>query len=153
MMGQEPLEYFPARFLSNVAHPEIQDHAPDLLILNQPISHFDTFARLWKQTSYRLCADGGANRLFDMFESGIEDQREKYVSEKPTGLRITTEFSSCPASSMAILTRCAMMCGPIMQRMGLKYRTILIKTVQTSARPCRKFRLAPHLTLAKTSSC
>jgi thiamine pyrophosphokinase len=52
---------------------------PDLLILNQPIAHFDVFARLWSHTGYRVCADGGANRLFDMFVGNLVVQRERYV--------------------------------------------------------------------------
>ena len=71
---------FPARFLSDETHTESSSNPPDLLILNQPITHFDAFARLWRHTSYRVCADGGANRLFDMFEGELVAQRENYVS-------------------------------------------------------------------------
>ncbi|KAF2127830.1 thiamine pyrophosphokinase [Dothidotthia symphoricarpi CBS 119687] len=52
---------------------------PDLLILNQPIAHFSAFARLWSHTEYRICADGGANRLYDMFKSDLEIQRSRYL--------------------------------------------------------------------------
>jgi thiamine pyrophosphokinase len=52
---------------------------PDLLILNQPITNFTLFTRLWKHTDYRICADGGANRLFDMFEGDLEKQRTDFV--------------------------------------------------------------------------
>ncbi|KAF2028346.1 thiamine pyrophosphokinase [Setomelanomma holmii] len=72
-------DLWPARFLLENSHPEASATSPDLLILNQPITHFDAFARLWKHTSYRLCADGGANRLFDMFEGDLIVQREHYL--------------------------------------------------------------------------
>lgn len=52
---------------------------PDLLILNQPISDFAVFARLWSRSNFRLCADGGANRLFDMFSHELADRRADYV--------------------------------------------------------------------------
>ncbi|KAH7072201.1 thiamine pyrophosphokinase [Paraphoma chrysanthemicola] len=69
----------PARFLAEDQHPEHTQNPPDLLILNQPISHFEAFARLWRHTSYRICADGGANRLFDMFEGDMETEREHFL--------------------------------------------------------------------------
>lgn len=78
-MGVKGDEVFPAKFLAESLHPEASAHPPDLLILNQPIAHFDVFARLWKHTGYRICADGGANRLFDMFKGGREEQRGRYV--------------------------------------------------------------------------
>jgi thiamine pyrophosphokinase len=73
-------EFSPAKFLAEgVAAAEDAANSSDLLILNQPIAHFDAFARLWKHTGYRICADGGANRLFDMFEGDLVSQREGYV--------------------------------------------------------------------------
>jgi thiamine pyrophosphokinase len=73
-------ELHPARFLAESAHPEKTSNPPDLLILNQPIAHFTAFSRLWKHTGYRICADGGANRLFDMLKDDLIEQREQYVS-------------------------------------------------------------------------
>lgn len=70
---------YPAKYLAQNAHPEATTNPPYLLILNQPIAHFDAFARLWKHTSYRICADGGANRLFDMFEGDLLAEKDKYV--------------------------------------------------------------------------
>lgn len=71
--------YHPARFLTGDKVPT--DVAPpDLLILNQPITNYGVFTRLWQHTDYRICADGGANRLFDMFTEGGRDQeRDDYV--------------------------------------------------------------------------
>ncbi|KAK8243065.1 thiamine pyrophosphokinase-like protein 1 [Phyllosticta capitalensis] len=44
-----------------------QHTRPALLILNQPVSSTDLLERLWAHSDYRICADGGANRLFDAF--------------------------------------------------------------------------------------
>lgn len=73
-------ELYPARFLADSAHSEKTSNPPDLLILNQPIAHFTAFLRLWKHTGYRICADGGANRLFDMLKDDLIEQREHFVS-------------------------------------------------------------------------
>ena len=81
MAQSETSNFEPAKFLAETGYPE-QSHAPpDLLILNQPITNFTAFSRLWKNTGYRICADGGANRLFDMFEGELLDLRGKYVRE------------------------------------------------------------------------
>ncbi|KAI9498320.1 thiamine pyrophosphokinase [Zychaea mexicana] len=39
-----------------------------LIILNQPIKHLETFNRLWANATFRFCADGGSNRLYDTFK-------------------------------------------------------------------------------------
>ena len=54
---------------------------PNLLILNQPISDFAVFAQLWSRAGYRLCADGGANRLYDMFCGELEARRDDFVGD------------------------------------------------------------------------
>ncbi|KLO13474.1 thiamine pyrophosphokinase Thi80 [Schizopora paradoxa] len=38
-----------------------------LIILNQPFT-LELFLRLWDATDWRCCADGGANRLFDLLQ-------------------------------------------------------------------------------------
>ncbi|KAH8725602.1 thiamine pyrophosphokinase [Phaeosphaeriaceae sp. PMI808] len=81
-MGELTIEeLFPAQFFTKDAHRDDSVLPPDLLILNQPIAHFDTFARLWSRASYRVCADGGANRLFDLFEGDLAAQREHYLPD------------------------------------------------------------------------
>ncbi|KAF2456706.1 thiamine pyrophosphokinase-like protein 1 [Lineolata rhizophorae] len=52
---------------------------PGLVILNQPIGDLGVFERLWRNSSYVLCADGGANRLHDVFGQGHADRREQFL--------------------------------------------------------------------------
>ena len=94
----ESTELAPGRFLAEEEHPEASSAPPDLLILNQPIAHFNAFSHLGKHTGYRVCADGGANRLFDMFEGEVAEQRERYVSGRE-------DSSQCaPVDSNSCLT-------------------------------------------------
>ena len=79
MSASELCELDPNIFLVEGDHTEKSANPPDLLILNQPITDFATFSRLWRHTSYRICADGGANRLYDMFKDDLEAQRDQYV--------------------------------------------------------------------------
>jgi len=45
-----------------------------LIVLNQPL-YLPLLKSTWSVSSYRLCADGGASQLYDMFSSS--DEREK----------------------------------------------------------------------------
>ncbi|KAF8500123.1 thiamine pyrophosphokinase Thi80 [Gautieria morchelliformis] len=47
-----------------------------LIILNQPFKEA-VFSLLWSSSSWRACADGGANRLYDLFPS--EERRSECV--------------------------------------------------------------------------
>lgn len=78
MDAAEHRTFNPGIFLTGSEFPDGVPQ-PDLLILNQPISSFDVFARLWKHTNYRICADGGANRLYDMFQGALEARKDDYV--------------------------------------------------------------------------
>ncbi|GME48712.1 Riboflavin kinase domain bacterial/eukaryotic [Neofusicoccum parvum] len=85
-------DFQPARFLQPVAQgpaTQVQDphqeqdwrRKPALLILNQPVASVDLLMRLWPHTGFRLCADGGANRLYDTFD-GVDDapaRREEFL--------------------------------------------------------------------------
>ena len=52
---------------------------PALIILNQPIADTTVLGRLWSHTSYHLCADGGANQLYDLFANNQPSQLDQYV--------------------------------------------------------------------------
>lgn len=49
-----------------------------LIILNQRINRVDILKKLWAGATYRFCADGGANRLYDMFMDDAES-RAKFL--------------------------------------------------------------------------
>lgn len=81
MSEAEASKFTPGLFLADNDLPE-GIIPPDLLILNQPIASFNVLSRLWRHAKYRICADGGANRLYDMFDGNLETQRGDYVSER-----------------------------------------------------------------------
>ena len=49
-----------------------------LIIVNQPFT-LGLLWRLWKTSSWRACADGGANRIHDLFSGELEGLRDRYV--------------------------------------------------------------------------
>lgn len=63
---------------SGVALDGHEDKAA-LIILNQPIADLQLLDHLWENTEYRICADGGANRLHDLFEGPNAYLRSTYV--------------------------------------------------------------------------
>jgi thiamine pyrophosphokinase len=79
MDAPETSELNPGIFLAEGHGAAQSGEGPDLLILNQPISDFTAFSRLWAHARYRICADGGANRLHDMFSGRQQGQRQEYV--------------------------------------------------------------------------
>ena len=52
-----------------------------LIVLNQPLERIPV-RNLWKKTSLHICADGGANRIYDYF---TEKEREEYIPDFITG--------------------------------------------------------------------
>ncbi|KAK4870123.1 hypothetical protein LT330_005177 [Penicillium expansum] len=65
------MEWDPSRFF----RPEGSPSPYALLILNQPINE-KAFGVLSRYASYIICADGGANRLFDMPEDNEKEPKE-----------------------------------------------------------------------------
>jgi len=75
------MEYRPGAFL------EAHNGRPDayLIILNAPIQNVAVLQRVWANSAFRLCADGGANRLHDLFggrkgSSAAPRHRDAFVS-------------------------------------------------------------------------
>jgi hypothetical protein len=73
------MEYNPSAFLS-ADRGTSNEPTADLIILNQPLQDFETFKRIWSHTRYRICADGGANRLYNLFSGPLEHYRSQFVS-------------------------------------------------------------------------
>lgn len=48
----------------------------NLIILNSPNIHFNTVSQLWSSCRYKICADGGANRLFDLCTSANKNTND-----------------------------------------------------------------------------
>lgn len=59
----------PAQFLTS--RPARRDAA--LIILNSPIGNYEHFIKLYKHADCVVCADGGANRLFDLLVEKFPD--------------------------------------------------------------------------------
>ncbi|KAK7398407.1 thiamine pyrophosphokinase [Neonectria punicea] len=59
---QQPFEWRPAKLLQDYNVP--QEFA--LLVLNQPLRSGGNLRKLWKNSSVRVAADGGANRLHEL---------------------------------------------------------------------------------------
>jgi thiamine pyrophosphokinase len=73
----------PARYLSESKEGEEQDaNTTALIVLNSPIDDYDYFIRLYRHASFRLCADGGANRLSDLLRSYHKDLQWKEALRK-----------------------------------------------------------------------
>lgn len=75
-------EVSPTDFLS-LEHVSSQQNGVDsraaLIVLNQPIADLELLHRLWVNTGYRVCADGGANRLYELFSEEMSSEREQFV--------------------------------------------------------------------------
>jgi thiamine pyrophosphokinase len=72
----------PAAFLEKEESDKAGEKA--LLILNQPIVNGSVFEKVWHYSTLRVCADGGANRLYDYFGND-EDKRKTYLPDCITG--------------------------------------------------------------------
>ncbi|KAL2214686.1 thiamine pyrophosphokinase [Sarocladium strictum] len=62
MANPQVFEWHPAKFLRT------QDPSPEfsLLILNQPLRNGNNLRKLWRNSTMRVAADGGANRLHEL---------------------------------------------------------------------------------------
>jgi len=82
-MANKHADVYPADFIKSgneLTHLGEGQSKPALIILNQPIADTRILSRLWSHTSYRLCADGGANQLYDLLNQNDPSQLDQYVS-------------------------------------------------------------------------
>ncbi|QIX01126.1 hypothetical protein AMS68_006643 [Peltaster fructicola] len=63
----------PARFLSRSTPLKHEDHGTALIILNSHIANFECFQRLYNHADFVVCADAGADRLFDLVTEQYSD--------------------------------------------------------------------------------
>lgn len=79
------MEYRPGDLLeiADESDPSSSDKR-SLLILNQPLEDFKTFRGIWHQASNWICADGGANRLYELFSAGSFQDRPLFVRAQIT---------------------------------------------------------------------
>jgi thiamine pyrophosphokinase len=71
-----PTQYLTPPTQKENGHPSITTTPKDaiaLIILNSPISDYPLFNRLYNHSSYTLCADGGADRLYNLITSHYSD--------------------------------------------------------------------------------
>ncbi|KAG4086494.1 thiamine pyrophosphokinase [Neocallimastix lanati (nom. inval.)] len=54
--------------------------APSLIILNYILPKKEILERLWKKAKYKICVDGGTNRLYNFFKND-PTEREKYIPD------------------------------------------------------------------------
>ncbi|CAI2172727.1 15946_t:CDS:2 [Funneliformis geosporum] len=58
-----------------------------IIILNQPILRRNIFQILWENAELKICADGGANQLFDAFKGNQERYIPDYIRGDLDSLR------------------------------------------------------------------
>ncbi|CAK4032653.1 Thiamin pyrophosphokinase [Lecanosticta acicola] len=63
--GQHTTELHPCRYLQSSSNPVDFDKTA-LIILNSPIQDLGLLEALYGHAGYRICCDGGANRLYDL---------------------------------------------------------------------------------------
>jgi thiamine pyrophosphokinase len=71
-----PTQYLTPPTQKENGHPSTTTTPRDaiaLIILNSPISDYPLFNRLYNHSSYTLCADGGADRLYNLITTHYSD--------------------------------------------------------------------------------
>lgn len=63
----------PSRFLTRIPEAKHEDQGTALIILNSPLTSFECFRRLYSHAQNVVCADAGANRLFDLVTEQFSD--------------------------------------------------------------------------------
>lgn len=72
----------PASLLSPLSTPQPNRIA---IVLNAPIADLQLLRRVWRNCGIRVCADGGANRLFDFLHEGRKEREGGEEGEEEVG--------------------------------------------------------------------
>lgn len=86
--------------LANISRDDIA-----LIILNSPIEDFEYFERLYSHASYTLCADGGANRLYDLLTSTYSDYAWDTALRKALPTTIHGDLDSLSAHTRSCFSK------------------------------------------------
>jgi len=64
--------------ISNTSSTTQKEQTEDVVIIvnSELPRHFEQF---WNSASFRICADGGANRLFDFWQGSSKSSRDRYI--------------------------------------------------------------------------
>ncbi|KAK6439652.1 thiamine pyrophosphokinase [Oleoguttula sp. CCFEE 5521] len=95
-------ELWPTRFLhspsakATASFPIPSEIA--LIILNSPLTDYETFKRLYSRASMVICADGGANRLYDLLVSKFSDHAWNIALQKHLPSLIHGDLDSLTAN-------------------------------------------------------
>lgn len=73
--------FSPGAFLGGDTKCDRTQHG--LVLLNQPITNLVLFQQAWTFCERRICADGGANRLYDVLET--DEERLKFLPDVIVG--------------------------------------------------------------------
>lgn len=70
---KEHVQLDPTRFLTRNTRAKQEDHGTALIILNSPLTNFETFQRLYSHADFVICADAGADRLYNLLTDKYDD--------------------------------------------------------------------------------
>lgn len=73
--------FSPGAFLGGNTTCDRKQHG--LVLLNQPITNMELFKQAWTFCERRICADGGANRLFDALKT--DEERLRFLPDVIVG--------------------------------------------------------------------
>lgn len=79
--------YDPAALLDPTNHTPDAKTPRILIILNAPLEDYDMLEQAWQACEIRICADGGANRLYDFLR---RRRRRRRTEEKRKGYDISS---------------------------------------------------------------
>jgi len=106
VVNLRPTQYLEAPTRQENGH--LEDVSRDdiaLIILNSPIEDFEYFKRLYSHASYVLCADGGADRLYNLMTSTYSDLAWDTALRKALPTAIHGDLDSLSDHTRACFTK------------------------------------------------